>query len=227
MSLLTSKVKSTMKSEYPLLKGYLLGSPNFPSYIPSWVTPVSWAFFALLSLVLAVLLELSCVGVALAGALTYGLGHLVRGRYKPRNYLEQADEAGFAALRKFKGTMDDGFRKKTPKRVLDALESAVEAHNTALVRVAAQRPHLVVEQQEYLQRCLHACFIAASTVLRNDQHSRKEWHAMNANSPLLDEIVGAIHLQISRMREPIAFDAERLAALQELQEDTAQQFHTS
>jgi hypothetical protein len=214
-----------MKIEYPLLKSYLRSSPSHPAYMPGWITPVSWAVFAALTFFLAVRLELACIGVGIAGALAYAFDHLLRSRYRPRNSIEQADEAGFSALRKLKSKLSEGLHRKLPDRILLALERAVEAHNAALARIAIQDPHLLTDQQDHLRRRLHACFVAAATMMRDDQHSRREWQAMSSNAALIEEIVSAIDLQIAQMRSPSEYDHERLAALQELHSDVLPEQH--
>jgi hypothetical protein len=209
--------KKNQKIELPLLKGYLRSAEPYPAYMPTWITPAGWWGFAILTVILAFGFELACAGTAIAGALAFAFVHFMRAKYKPRNELERADELVYAAMRKLKKAAAEGnIHKRIPAEVLLALEGAVEAHNFAIARISTQDPLTAVEATQAVRQSLNACFLAASSVIRDDEHSSKEWKAMQAKSRLINEIVQAIHERTMQMREPTQLVGERLAALREL-----------
>jgi hypothetical protein len=209
--------KKKQRIESPLLKGYLRSAEPYPSYMPTWIGNAGWWTFGILTAVLAIGFQLACVGTAIAGALAFAFVTLMRTQYKPRNDEERGDELVFAAMRKLKKVAAEGnIHKRVPTEVLFALEGAVEAHNAAIARLSTQEPLLAVEAAESVRQSLHTCFLAAASVIRDDEHSSAEWRALQDKSALINEILSAIHERTMQMREPTWVMGERLAALREL-----------
>jgi hypothetical protein len=208
--------------EAPLLKAYLANVPSYPEFVPGWVTSVSWGVFIVLTLLLAIAAELAFVGTAIAGGVAYGLHLVLQNIFRPRNTKEESDAVSHSAVRKLKRAAgESNLNKRLPKRVLAALEDAVEAHNIAAARLTAADPEIIADSMKLMTKTLHGCFLAAIPVLRSDNMSRRDWNAMQTKSALIEGIVDSIESQSRKMRDASAFDRERLAALAELDAETA------
>ncbi len=208
---------SNRRVEVPLLKGYLRTVPSYPDHVPGWVPIAGWSIFAVLVVLLAVVAEMAIIGTALAGLIAWGIFTLLKSFYKPRNAAERADEMTHDAVRKLKKAAGEShLQKRLPLPVLLALEEAVQAHNTAIARLASEDPILAVEGTKQVRNALHACFLASIPVLRNDEHSRREWAAMQTKDAMINEIVDSIHSQTLRMKGSLSLNTERLEAMREL-----------
>lgn len=205
------------KVEVPLLKGYLRSCPSYPDFVPAWVPYAGWGTFAVLTIYLALIREWAIFGTIAAALIAGPLFLALKSFYKPRSDRERAEDLTYSALRKLKRAAgESNLNKRLPTPVLIALEGAVQAYNTSLARITAEDPALAHDAARGLKNLLHGCFFSGVAVLRDDEHSRKEWEAMRSNASLVNEVVDSIQLQTARMRAPLALDSERLCALREL-----------
>jgi hypothetical protein len=201
--------------ETPFLKGYIRRSRAYPSYVPSWVGPGAWGLFALL-FAISIPIELKGLGVVLAGVIAWAASLIVSGLYRPVSDEDRFDERAYAAVRRLKFLYAQGIGNSIPSRILMSLERAVEAYNTACARLPLHDPAGHANAQAALERLLHACFVAAMPMIKDDQHSRKEWQAMKQNNELIGRIVEAIDEQTAEMLAFSPTTHTRLAALGEL-----------
>ncbi len=206
------------KVRVPLLKAYLRKSETYPDHFPGWIGYAGWAV-ALITLAALWNVDLGGLSFIMASVFGFGLVHLLRQHYKGTTPHQQSEERGFDAVRRLRKTLDDGFERRLPPEVLTSLEAAVEAYNLIVGRVSAVDPLEAEEQAFVARRSLHACFIAAVTVMRDDNMSGKDWKAVLEKKSLIGDVVETIHEQTLRMREPRFFETERLRALRELNSD--------
>jgi|GEM_PF-3266755 len=221
--------KGTKKVQAPLLKAYLRKVPGHPPHVPAWVFPASWGVGLGSAVLLGAAFDLGMIGIGAAVATGYAAFYVLRDRFKARTDQERADEASYSAISKMKRLLDQsaGFERRFPPEVLLALESAVATHNATIARSHGHDPVYAVEQAEAAQKALHACFVAAGMVIREDQQSKKDWNAILSNRSLIGDVVEAIERQKDRMGNPSPLDSERLAALKELEflQDAQQDVH--
>jgi hypothetical protein len=208
--------KTLSSNQIPLLKAYLRSTPGYPPHVPAWIPTMGWIVFAVLALAVFLIPQGGCFSLGAAAAISYLLVVFARKRYQPRNEVERGDESRFEAVRKLKALLDDGIHRRLPPAVLLALERAVEARNVAVARLSADHPDAAAEKIAAVDRTLHACFLAATPVIRTDTTSKGDWETMVANTSLNDAIVETIQRQTEMMRTSLVTDWERLAALSEL-----------
>lgn len=200
----------------PLLKAYLRGERRDPPHVPGWITSGAW--IAAISLFL--ILKVAHLGFWLFlffCLLPFGIAHLLRQRYVPKNTEEKVDEIHYGAIKKLKALVDDGMERRLPPGVLRKLEEAVGVYNTGVARLSIEADHNSEAQIAALRRALHGCFVVATTVMRDEHCSKREWKAILENYPLVSGVEDAIDTHINRMREPSLLNPERLAALRELE----------
>ena len=201
--------------ETPFLKGYVRRAKSYPPYVPSWVGPGAWGLFALL-FAISIPMNLEGLGLVLAGAIAWVASIIASGHFKPTTAEDRFDEAAFGAIRRLKFLYAQGIRSSIPERILVALEKATESYNTACARIALQDPVQAATARLQLERHLHACFVAAMPMIKDDQHSRKEWESMKRNNALISQIIEAIDDQTAQMHHFAFATEDRIAALGEL-----------
>ena len=207
----------------PFLKSYIWRANAYPRYVPTWVRPGAWGLFALL-FAISIPINLNGMGIVIAGILAWAAASIVSGTYKPTTDEDRFEDMAFGAIRRLKFLFAEGIGNKVPTRILAALEKAVEAYNTAVARLAFEDPLKGAAGRRELELLLHACFVAAMPMIKDEQHSRKEWQRMKENTALIGQIVEAIDRQSSQMLDFALSTQDRVAALGELGLiDTAEQ----
>jgi hypothetical protein len=209
----------------PLLKAYLRKERGDPPHVPGWIMPTAW----IASVSLFFVLKVSMLGFWLFAffvGLPFILAYYLRQRYTPRNTEEKVDEIHYGAIKKLKALVDDGMERRLPPGVLRKLEQAVGLYNTRVAQLTVEAQPDVEEQIASLRRVLHGCFVVATTVMRDEHCSKREWKAILENYPLVNGVEDAIDAHLSRLREPALLNPERLAALRELETfDTSEELH--
>lgn len=208
--------EETKRVPVPLLKAYLRKERGDPPHVPGWITPAMWLSFATLFIVLKVA-QLGFLLFALLCATPFVAAHFIRQRYVARNTEEKVDEIHYGAIKKLKALVDDGMERRLPPTVLRKLEEAVAVHNTGVARLSVDADLNSETQIAALRRALHGCFVVATTVMRDEHCSKREWKTILENHRLIGEVEDAIEEHIRRMREPSTLNPERLAALRELE----------
>ena len=199
--------------EVPLLKAHILRLSPSPPYAIQWPGWASWVVFAGTCI-------LWPAGFILAIVLAIASGPIVRSLRKPKNEQERADEKVYEVVRRLKvHAAQSSLRSVFPSEVVIALEKAASAHQASCSRVQTEEPVTALYRTKQLDDCFHACLMAAAPVLRDQNHSKKEWLALGENRALISSIVDSIDLMTNRMDGEIGAHRERLAALRELEED--------
>jgi hypothetical protein len=206
------------KVQAPLLRAYLKELPSYPSHVPAWVVPAGWGVGLFSAIFFTQVVDGEGVGLGAAIALGWLTVVLLRDRFKGRTESEKAQEVAFATIRKLKfAENNSGIPRSVTPDVLRALEEAMAAYNAGMARIAADHPYDAAERQEALRIALHACFVAATPMIRGKDQSGSDWKAICDNERLNNDVVEAIHSQMLRMREAPGIDHARLAALRELE----------
>jgi hypothetical protein len=201
--------------ETPLLRAYLRDINANPPYAFQWPLWAPWVLFALLLLVAP---EFFVVWVILAIASP----HIVRNLRRPRNDFERRQDEAYRAVRRLKWIAADGrngIAKRMPTEVLAALERATAAHQTARMRILSGHELESSARLERLEMCMLACIQIAAPTVRADEQPKRDWLAVTGNKTLIASVVDAIEAQQRRMEMEFAPDAERLAALRELESE--------